>query len=476
MKLVVLLLLLQNTARAAGSTTPQLSFTTESTVSTAPPVSLVTKSSAFSVTLKAAEESALDSSNVYKAAKLSAEAAAEAAKAAGSELNPRLALEGGLRYNAVVPQIALPANFGGGRPLGDNWNYTVGPSAYWTLYDGGLTRSLYESARRQASARSAEAENARRQTVLKVRTAYFQLQLALERVYLIGENLQVSLSQFKDISQGTKAGMRSRLDEIRAGQETLASRRDLLRARADLSGALREFGFASGIELPAGAALPLDSRMAGRDYGGSEPASLFIKAESYETILSRLMPAAQGAVDKELPAVRAFNDSSRSYRASAGAYYAEKFPRLTLGARSSLDYPNGPNLYSFVQNSASLALSLPLFESGRSAEKEKESSLNAASALRNRDEAALAAKKDFDKALDAYNALMAEESINIEALDDASEAARLAYEAYKAGEGTWLDVESANLKELQAKTTAAETNAEILLKLAVLDSLTGSVK
>ena len=61
-------------------------------------------------------------------------------------------------------------------------------------------------------------------------------------------------------------------------------------------------------------------------------------------------------------------------------------------------------------------------------------------------------------------------------MDDAADASRLAYEAYKAGSGTWLDVEGANLKELQAKTTAASANAEILLRLAVLDSLNGSVK
>jgi outer membrane protein TolC len=63
--------------------------------------------------------------------------------------------------------------------------------------------------------------------------------------------------------------------------------------------------------------------------------------------------------------------------------------------------------------------------------------------------------------------------VNIEAVDDAVEAGRLAYASYLAGGSTWLDVESANLKTLQAKTTAATANAEILMKLAVLDSLNG---
>lgn len=427
----------------------------------------------FSVTLKDAEESALSASNQYRGEKLAAGAAAAAAAAAATLLNPRLGLEGSLRYNSVVSSIKLPPALGGPRKFGDNWNYSLGPSGYWTLYDGGALRAGWISAGAAASARSAAAENARRQAVLKARTAYFQLQLALERVYLIGENLQLSLAQLKDITLGARAGARSRLDELRARQETLSRRRELLRARADLAATLRDFGFSTGLQPPGDAALPLDSRMAGRDYGGEKPASLFVRAEPYETILSRLLPAAAGGFDGELPAVKALGETARAYKALAGAFRAEKAPRVTLGARSSLDYPNGPSLYSFMQNSASLALSLPLFEGGRAAGKAEENELNAAAALEKRDEAALAARRDFDKALDAYNALLEEQGLNIEAVDDAAEAASLAYEGYKAGGGTWLDVESANLKSLQAKTAAASTNAEILLKLALLDSLTG---
>jgi outer membrane protein TolC len=431
--------------------------------------------SELSLTLKSAEASALAVSNQYRAAKLSAEAAEASAAAAGTLLTPRFALEGSLRYAHVVPEIAMPAALGGAKPLGDNWNYSVGPSAYWTFFDGGALRSGREAARKTAAARRAEAESVRRQTLLKARTAYFQLQLALERVYLIGENLQLSLAQLKDISLGAKAGSRSRLDEIRARQETLARRRELVRARADLGGALREFGFLTGLEPPAGAAFPLDFRLAGRDLGGAQEAGLFLKAEPYAELSGRLLPAAEGSLDRALPSVTALENSARAFTALAGGYKAERLPRLTLGARSSLDYPNGPNLYSFLQNSASLALSLPLFEGGRSGEKSKEQELNAAAASERRNEAALAAEKDFRKALDAYAALLAEQEINIEAVDDAAEASRLAYEAYKAGGGTWLEVESANLKALQAKTTAAAANAEILIKLALLDSLTGSV-
>lgn len=430
----------------------------------------------FSVTLKASEAGALAASNQYRAARYAAEAAEAAARAAGAPLKPRLALEGSLRYAAEVAEIKMPPALGGSRPLGDNWNYTLGPSAYWTFFDGGALRSGRDAALETAAARRAEAELARRQTVLKARTAYFQLQLALERVYLIGENLQLSLAQLKDISLAARAGSRSRLDEIRARQETLARRRDLVRARAALAETLREFAFATGMEPPRGAALPLDKRLAGRDLGGEQAAELYVGAEPYAEILGRMLPAAEGALDGALPSVAALDSFARAHRAAAGGFRAERLPRLLLGARSSLDYPNGPNLYSFWQNSASLSLNLPLFEGGRSLDKRRESELSAAAAAERRDEAALLAEKEYRKALDAYAALLAEQAINIDALDDADEAARLTYQAYKAGGATWLEVESSNVKALQAKTTAATANAEILIKLAVLDSLNGSVK
>ncbi|MDO8803341.1 MAG: TolC family protein [Elusimicrobiota bacterium] len=424
----------------------------------------------FTATLKAAEQGALAASGQYKSAKFSAQAAAAAEAAAGTLLYPRLSLEGSLRYIHTISEIPMPAAAGGARPLGDNWNYSIGPSAYWTL-DGGTLRAGREAARHTASGRSSEAENVRRQTLLKARVSYFQLQLALEKVYLIAENLQVALSQFKDMELGVKAGSRSRLDGIRARQETTARRRDLLRARAELSSVLREFSFVTGLEPPAGTGMPLDARMAGKDYGGETFAGLLVRAEPYEEILSRLLPAAEKGLGSELPAVTAMSEAAAAWRASASAQKAEKLPRLTLSARSSIDYPNGPDLYSFVQNSAGLSLQLPLFESGRLEERQKESRLNAEAAAERGGDAARAAGRDFAAALDAYGALMDEQALNIDALDDAGEAAKLAYAAYKAGGGTWLEVESANLKELQAKTTAASANAEILMKLALLDSL-----
>lgn len=420
----------------------------------------------LAVTLKTVETGALAESNEYRSARLAAEAAESAAAAAYAPLRPRLALEGTLRYNSEVTEMKLGLIR---RPMGDNWNYSLGPSAYYTLFDGGALRGAHKAAARTAAARRAEAEQVRRQTLFKVRAAYFRMQLALEKVYLIGENLQLALSQLKDIELGVKAGARSRLDGIRAGQEAAARRRDLLRARSELSSALRELVFASGLELNGDISLPLDARMAGREYGAGP--GVFVKADSYGEIYGLLAPAADRRTDPDLPSAAALAHAAAAWRLSAGACKAERLPRLNLWARSSIDYPDGPNIYSFMQNSAALSLSLPLFESGRSSEKRKEGEKNAEAALERRGETLRAARKDLEAARDAYRALLSEQALNAGEIQEAEEAARLSYEAYRTGSATWLEVESANLKVLQARTTAASANAEILLKLALMDSL-----
>ncbi|HNT96926.1 MAG TPA: TolC family protein [Elusimicrobiales bacterium] len=417
----------------------------------------------FAVSLAEAERGALEVSGDHRSAGLYARAAEAAAEASGSALYPRLALEGNLRYAAEVPEISMPT---GARPLGDNWNYTIGPSAYWTL-DGGSLRHAREAARRNAASRSASAEAARRGALLRARTAYFRLQLALEKVYLIGESLALSESQLKDTELAVKAGSRSRLDGIRARQETLDRRREMIRARSELAGTLSALSLASGIEAPRSEELPLDARLSGRDYAAGAP---LVKAENYDELLARLMPASKGGPGLP-PSVRALDESAAAALASARSYKAEKLPRLVFSARTSLDYPNGPNLYSFIQGSAGLALNMPLFESGRLDDRERESRLTAEAASALRDEAARSASRDYYLALDEYRALLDEQAVNIEAAEEAGEAAGLAYAAYKSGGATWLEVESANLRALRARTDLASVNAGVLIKLAVLDSL-----
>jgi len=423
------------------------------------------------LTLASVEGSALANSNVFKSASNEAEAAAASARSARSALYPEVVLEGQLKYLEAVPSIAMPAVLGGPRPMGDNWNYSAGPAAYWTVFDHGAVKKYYESFRRVAQSKAVEAEYARRRVLFEARSAYFRLRLALEKVYLIGDNLQLALAQLKDISLSVKAGSRSRLDELMAWQEVLARRRDLLKARNDISDALRDLSFITGAAQDPRPQAPLDARMKGKNYGEIEPAGDYITADTLEGLLSRFTAYGASGPDPEGPSIKAFEELAAAYRAASAGAGSERGLKLQINAKSSLDYPNGPNLYSFNQNSAGLRLSLPLFEGKKSSLKAQESSLKADAALERSVEARKTAERDFYKARDAFLLLNARQKINIEAVDAASEAAELTYGSYKTGVATYLEVENANLRVLSAKTTAASATAEMLYQLAVMASL-----
>ena len=80
-------------------------------------------------------------------------------------------------------------------------------------------------------------------------------------------------------------------------------------------------------------------------------------------------------------------------------------------------------------------------------------------------------RRDFDSAADDLRSLRFQDALNKQAVEENQTLARLVYDAYRAGRSTYLEVEDANLKLLQAHVQSARTKVEILMQVAVLDSL-----
>ena len=269
----------------------------------------------INLSLEYAENSALASSGEYKAALAEYGAAGAAAAAAGTALMPRIELEGTVKYSAVVSEIKTQFLT---RPLGDNWTYSAGPSLYYNIYDGGAVSSAYKSASRMAEAKRYAAESARRKVLLSLRTSYFRLRLALEKVYLTGEDTRLKEARLADIDKAVKAGTRSRLDGIRARQEADSGRRDLIRARSGLSSALSDFSYVSGIKFSGDTSLPLDSRM--RDGGFCETGNcLYIEAEDYAGLIKRFSGASVAGMGKSLPSVMTMAETALYWKNAAAS-------------------------------------------------------------------------------------------------------------------------------------------------------------
>lgn len=82
-------------------------------------------------------------------------------------------------------------------------------------------------------------------------------------------------------------------------------------------------------------------------------------------------------------------------------------------------------------------------------------------------------RRDRDKAADQLSGLIAQQEINRQYVMQAEELARLVYSSYIAGRSTFLEVQTANTRALEAKIQSLRTDIQVLMQLAVLENLSG---
>jgi outer membrane protein TolC len=421
------------------------------------------------VGLSAAELAAEKTSPMLRAVQSDQDAAQRKAESRGGELWPRLTLDGSYKYLSDVPTLSLQP----GRSLsfGDHNNYSVGPTVNWTVWDRGALLESWRAARSAAHAKSEEYRASRRQVRLSVRMIYFQAQLSLEQVRLLGDSLKLAESQYQDIEKRRRAGTSSRTDALSAHQEVLERKRLFRQARADLAVSLRELFSLTGEEPACDLSLPLAVEDGQSPPEGVEPASALISLDAAADSQRGLAAAESAPEDASHPAAQAYASQSESFRRSARSVRAGLWPKVQFSARSSLDYPNGPIAESFNQNAVGFTASIPIFEGGRTRKDAAGLESQAQAGNWRKDAVLRDLRKDWLKAHDQLLGLKAQKDINEQALGEAQELARLIYDSYKGGRSTFLEVQAANLKELEARTRSAKTDAQILMQLAALASL-----
>ena len=150
---------------------------------------------------------------------------------------------------------------------------------------------------------------------------------------------------------------------------------------------------------------------------------------------------------------------------------SERWPKLQLSARTGLEYPNGPVLETIHQSALGVSLSLPLFEGWRVTEEIGHQRMQARAFDERRSQAVIDLDRESRQAEDQLAGLRAQQEVNRAAVSETAELARLVYESYQSGRSTFLEVQTANLRALEAKMQAARTDAQTLAQLAVLRSL-----
>ena len=79
--------------------------------------------------------------------------------------------------------------------------------------------------------------------------------------------------------------------------------------------------------------------------------------------------------------------------------------------------------------------------------------------------------RDFLKSKDRLASLSAQRALQQEQVQQAAALAELVFKAYRIGGTSYLEVQSASLRTLEAGTALAGTETQMLIELAALDAL-----
>jgi outer membrane protein TolC len=425
--------------------------------------------SAFSLGLAQAQAAALERSPELKAAGLDQEAAEAQARGRLSALWPKLSMDASWREVAVVPSLALPIPGASPIEFGSHESWAFGPSVSWTFWDSNASRHAWRGFEALARARRQEASGLRRRLLLETRLAYFRVQLALEQVRQLADSLRLAQAQHADVAQRLRYRAASRIDLLSAHQEVLTYLRQLRQARSDLASAVREIFAKTGMGAATDPSLALDKKTSSNLPPGTEPPTLILELEPLDASLKALdVRTNPSQVD---PRVQALAESAEASRMAARSASSERWPKLQLSARTGLEYPNGPVLETIHQSAIGVSLSLPLFEGWRVTEEIGRQRMQARAFDERRSQAVIDLDRESRQAEDQLAGLRAQQEFNRAAVSETEELARLVYESYQSGRSTFLEVQTANLRALEAKMQAARTDAQTLAQLAVLRSL-----
>jgi outer membrane protein TolC len=425
---------------------------------------------AISLTLTQAEQQTLAFSPALKAKHAELDAAQAKVDAQTSLLWPRLTLEGTWHYVSEVPEISILP----GRPplaFGDHNNYSIGPMLSWNLWDSGGAWHTRFMAQAAFQAKLDEVRGLERTLKLQVRSTYFQAQLALEQVRQLVGAYKLFGAQYQDIRAQYHAGSSTRIDSLSSHQELLSAERQLHQAQLVLSAALRDLynltGTVAGPEMTA----PI-----GADLVRSMPPdwvtpTLWVTLDPLEVSLQRFGNVENTRLSPHLPQIVMLAEMASMVHDYAAALATGHLPKFQASAKTSIDYPNGPVLETVHQNTFAVNGSLSLFEFGRISNQVAEQDKLALSGDWQTQGALLAVQVAWQKAQDQLTELKTEERLDKQGVSETEDLARLVYDAYRAGRSSYLDVQSANYRALGAKIQAARTHVQMLLQLALLDSL-----
>ena len=419
-----------------------------------------------SLSLADCERDALNSSAQLQGLEAQVRSAQAQEKSVSSSLYPSLTLDAKGSWVSDVPSLTLAGNT---LQFGDNWGYSVGPTANYILFDNGGRTALKKSAAKTTSAQQESYKFVRKQILLQVRQSYFTVQQILQRLVLLNGQLEVSRKQLSDIESSYKAGAKSKLDVSVARKQLLKTQTAMSAARSALAGQLRALFKLTGTDYGINPSYPTDKRLTNVKQEGKTSAVL--ETDTLENTLKAFRMYSQSEFDENSPKLAALDEMAQYYEYLADSYKSSLYPRIALHGGVYFEYPNGAIREHVFLGRAGAAVSIPLFEGGKDRQQAKAQKELAQAKNYERQDAKETLIALFLSAKDRLYALQVEENLLKDMIKQTSETARLTYQAYKAGAVTFFEVDRANLDLLDSQLALSDVQVEQLNQLAILNSL-----
>lgn len=426
------------------------------------------QSQKVSLSLEQAENQALQNSPALKAAAATREAASSQALSSKSTLWPRLSIDGYYFYQTNVPE----KDMGFGKLVfGTHDNYALGPVLSYTLFDGGRENKTFHSLSALGEARGADYETRQAQLRLNIRVTYFRVQRALKNLAFTADALRLSMAQNRDIDLRTKAGAASRLDQVLSHKESLTYQMRFNQAQTELGGSLRDLFALTGGGESYDTTRPVSAEVLRRLPAELDAPTIVIELDLPEQSLKQFPLKESQKPSSEHPELIALQKMEEASRFAADSARGGYWPRIQLQAKSQLIYPNFVIPEQANQNTLGVNMSFPIFEGNLTPNQVSQKSSEALVASYQRQQRLVDFNRDWLKIKNVLSNLHRQQQISRQNVAESQQIEKLTYDSYRSGRARYLDVQSANLRLLEAQMNATELDQQILEQTANLEYL-----
>jgi outer membrane protein len=333
--------------------------------------------------------------------------------------------------------------------------FASGISIVQLVTDFGRTNSLTRAARLHVEAQDQNVTSARAQITLDVRSAYFGV-LAADAVLKVAqaalENRQLLLRQVTALSQ---SNLRSTLDVSFA--QVLASQAQLAVYEAENNSDDARAQLASSMGLARSQHFVLVEQ--------DLPAAL---GQDLEPLITEALGERPDLLSRE-------RDRDAAYQ-SADAEKKLSYPTISMAATAGVIPESDHTLTHNNYEAGGINLSIPVLNGGLFAARHEEALFRANAADKNVQDYSLQVTHEVETAWYEANTAFRRLAVTAQLVDETTEAVRLAQARYEAGLGSIVELNQAQLSEIQAQIDAASAKYDYLNRRTVLDYSIGTFR